>query len=568
MRFSKKLFATILLCSFAALGTGCGARKNDADDAGACRRLESLAVKLSTEIEPLRSSRLGITASDSCIFTYSDEEVRNALKRSRKLETRFSSIPAGRLSAREIDRATVIINWLRGVRFAFNDLESRRWSPLLYCWTAKEALWVMPSRITPPYDGELEAYRKRILRIPSLFSTGEARLTGPAEWHTRRAINELDALAAGLPRLSVLITRRYGASLDAELETVRSSILDFRRFASETLLPASRGRIILGSENLSKIFLYGELINADPNMLIAEGKKQMKRLETEKSSILKRFELERQGLVPAHPRPEPKKNETFESRIELLLKELLSMGEKTQSLGSAPSASVMLAYPASPEYLSRSDRAPYLAIPPPGNTTAAIVTPPFPTTTCRTRLALSAGASRAEDDVLRFTLLCAAPRMLEAERLRCEARDTAAAVFSSVTFEEGWRYLALQELVPDIKKNAPDLYVLVLDDWIRKYARMIVVFSLHSGTMTSESAIGYLVESQHISRDEAEREVLAASISPAVAYQAISMILIEDMIKNVSYVFGYGKPQQELVKFLRESRDLPLSMIVPKTRSG
>ncbi|MDD4857995.1 MAG: hypothetical protein PHD74_07795, partial [Candidatus Krumholzibacteria bacterium] len=495
MRFTRGFIAAVLLCSLGALGTGCGARKNGADDASACRRLESLAVKLSSEIEPLRGSRLGLTASDSLLFTYSDDEVKSALKRSKKLEAQFSGIPAERLGAREIDRATVIINWLRGVRFAFNDLESRRWSPLLYCWTAEEALWVLPSRITPPYDGELEAYRKRLLRIPFLFSAGEAQITDPAEWHVRRAIDELDTLAAGLPRLSALIAKRYGTSLDGELETVRFSILEFRRFASESLLPASRGRLILGSENLSKIFLYGELINADQNMLIAEGKKQMKRLELEKGSILRRFEVERQGLVPAHAGPVSLKDKPFESRIELLLEDMRSWGKKAPILGSSPGAPMALAYPSNPEYLSRSNRAPYLSIPPAGDVTAAPVTPQFSGSACRTRIALSAGVREMQDDAVRFALLCAAPRLLDADRSRCEAKDSTAAVFSSATFDEGWRYLAVQELVPDIKKNDPDLFVLILNDWIRNYARMIVVFSLHSGTMTSESAIGYLVES-------------------------------------------------------------------------
>ena len=135
-------------------------------------------------------------------------------------------------------------------------------------------------------------------------------------------------------------------------------------------------------------------------------------------------------------------------------------------------------------------------------------------------------------------------------------------------FEEAWGYLVLQELAPDIKKSEPELYALMLDDRMMKYARMIVVFSLHAGTMTSDGAIRYFVESLGMPQEDAAHEVLVASTSPTVAYPAISMILVDEMLKNVSYVFGYGKPHEELVKLLREWRDLPLSMIMPKTRSA
>jgi len=567
MRFMRGFAAALVLCSLAWLGAGCGVKKDASAYGDAYRRLASGAMELSTNIEPLRGSRLGIAASDSLLFTYSENEIRGALKRLKRIEAQLSKIPAGSLGERDVDRATVIIDWARGARFAFENLQSHRSSPLLYCWTAEEALWGIPSRITSAPSGEIEAYRRRILRIPTLFSNGQTNLRNPADWHVRHAIERLDTLAAGLPGLAALVRERYGESLDGEIETVRLAILGFRRFASETLLPVSHGRIILGSENLSRIFDYGELINADPNMLIAEAEKQMNRLAGEKGSILRRLELEQRGVLPRTPAAAFGRDEPFESRVERIRGELREAAGEDSTLGTAPGVRAPLAYPARLAYLSQSDRASYFSIPSAGDVAATVVTFPFSAPSCRTYLALSAGAARMSDDALRFALIRAAPRMSEPDRLRCEARDSIAAVFSSATFEEGWRYLALQELIRDVKKNDSELYLLVLDDWMRKYARMTVVLTLHAGTKTSDGATQYLVESLGIPREEAAREVLAASTSPAIAYPAISMILVEDMLKNVSFIFGYGKPQQELAKLLREWRDLPLSMIAPKTQS-
>ncbi|MCX5752326.1 MAG: hypothetical protein NTW97_01635 [Candidatus Krumholzibacteria bacterium] len=164
MRPARSVSAASGLLCLALLASGCAGEKNVPDYAETYRRLASSAVKLYIRIEPLRGSRLGLASADSLLFSYSREETGGAVKSLKNLETQFSKIPAGRLSEEEVDRATVIINWLRGTRFGFEVLDGNRSNPLLYTWAAEEALWVIPSRVVPPYDGELEAYRKRILR--------------------------------------------------------------------------------------------------------------------------------------------------------------------------------------------------------------------------------------------------------------------------------------------------------------------------------------------------------------------------------------------------------------------
>jgi len=567
MRSVRPASAVSALLCLALLASGCAGTKNVPDYTDTYRRLASSAVKLSVGIEPLRASRLGLASADSLLFCYSKEETDGAVKRLKSLESRFSKIPAGRLSSGDVDRATVIINWLRGTRFAFEVLDCSRSNPLLYAWAAEEALWVMPSRIAPPYDGELEAYRKRILRVPDLLASGAANLENPADWHVRHSIERLDTLAASLPRLALLVETRYGARLDRELDAARQAIRSFREYASSTLLPSSYGRLIIGSENLARIFKYDEMIDSDPNMLIAEAEKQIKRIASERTALARRIEYERQVRTRENrPNVPPPANEPFEARVARLREELGASKKREAPLGSPRGAEATLAYRASPRYVSRSAKSPCLSIPLAWDSLAAATAPSISTPPCRIFLALPDGAWRESDEALRFALIRAAARMLDPDRLRCETRDTVSAVFSSATFEEGWRYLVTLELAQDIKKDDPGLYLLVLDDWLGQYARLIVVLALHAGTMTSDAAAQYLVETLNLDRGEAAREVLAASVSPALAYPAVSMILVDEMIKNVSYVFGYDKPQQELAKILLASRDVPLSMIIPKTQ--
>ena len=565
---ARSASAAPALLVLAMLASGCSGEKNIPDYAATYRRLASSAVRLCVQMEPLRGSRLGLASADSLLFSYSKEETAGAVKRLRSLEIQFSKIPAGRLSAGDVDRATVIINWLRGTRFAFEVLGCNRSNPLLYAWAAEEALWVIPSRIVPPYDGELEAYRKRILRIPDLLASGAANLENPADWHVRHAIERLDTLAASLPRLSLLVETRYGTRIDRELEAAGEAIRSFREYASSMLLPSSYGRLIIGSENLARIFQYDEMIDADPNGLVVEAEKRIERITSEKASLAKRIEYgKKDGARENGPGGgSPPSNETFEARVARLIEELEAAKGSRTLPGNPAIAEATLAYPAAPRYISRSAKSPCLSLPPPGSAAMATIASSISTPPCRIFLALPADARRENDAALRFALLCAVPRMLDPDELRCAAKDTVSAVFSSATFREGWRYLVFQELSQEIKKNDPELYLLVLDDWLKQYARLIVVLALHAGTMTSEAATQYLVDTLALDRGAAAREVLAASVSPDIAYPAISMILVDEMIKNVSYVFGYDKPQQELAKILLASRDVPLSMILPRTR--
>ncbi len=565
VRPPRSIRASTVLLLFAFLAAGCGGGENAPDDDAVYRRLASSAVELSIRIEPLRCSRLGFASADSLLFTYSKPETDDALKQLKSLESRFSRIPAGRLDAADVDRATVIINWLRGTRFAFEVLGSARSNPLLYTWAAEEALWTMPSRIAPPYDGELDAYRKRVLRVPRLLSSGTVNLENPADWHLRLALERLDTLEAGLPRLARRVEARYGTSLSPEFDAVRFAIRDFREFAFSALLPAAYGRIIIGSENLTKIFRYDEMIDSDPNMLVAEAEKQIARIEGERAALVRRIEYEReQGAHAETTAVRRPANEPFEAKAARILEELETLDGGGAPAGSPPRERVSLAYPSAPRYISRASKNPCLSIPPACE--AAGIAPASPAPPCRMVLALPAEARRGSEEALRFSLFGAVPRMIEPELRRCEAGDTVSTIFASATFDAGWRYLSVLQLSTDIKKRDPALFNLILEDQRRQYARLVVVLSLHAGTMTSDAAARYLVSTLALESGEAEREVLAASVSPSLAYPAISMILVDEMIKNVSYVFGYAKPQAELAKMLLASRDLPLPMILPKTR--
>jgi hypothetical protein len=589
-----RLAALSALCGLALGLAGCGGGRGEREARGYAGLVRD-AVSLYGRVEPLRASSLGMTRSDSLLFTFSDAEIADALYSLRKLESRYSSFGASRLPDRDIDNIELIAYWLRGEIFALGELKTYRTNPLLYCWAAEEALWGLPSRTAPPYPGELATYRARLRKIPSLFSSARRLLANPAETHARFAKERLDTIAAQFGHLEEVVSARYGESPAAELGEALRSVESFRGFVADTLLSRSIGSAILGTEYLSKIYLYDELLNADPNTLIAKAENLMRRLQSLKGSFERRIEYEKSGgklpraapILPrqgpagakarpapvkpaaplrSEPRPVPIKrqappsNEPLGTRIERLLGELTAETATTYGAKTGP---LEVVYPAHLDYPVRFSKLPEAVIPPAGPLLSQVsYAGPFGAPKqCRPYAFFSRGAAALDDDELRLLLLRALPGVLEPDADRCASRDTLRAIFSSEVYREAWFYLAARDRTANLKAPDPALDILLLDDEIRALALMVVVFRFHGGALTSEEAADYLVLSAGMTRDEAERSVLAASVSPGLAYRGIAMVLMESLTETILYVSGTQRPEQQLRALLLEHRDLPIPFI-------
>jgi len=570
------LIIATALSSLAIVLTGCGREKRAERDAYRYGELVREAVALYRTIEPLRSSRIGMTGADSLLFTFSDEEVSQSLARLKNLEDRFSKFSISRLAPRDVDNAEIVVYWLRGEIFALGEMRSFRSNPLLYCRAAEEALWGIPSRVGSPYPGEEKAYRARLARIPILLANARRLLDDPAETHSRYAAERLDSIAAAFGQLDAVTRERYGESIAPELDRAHESIGAFRRFVGDSLLARSHGKVILGAESLSKILLYDELVDADPNMIAGKAESIMRRLQSLQTSLTKRIEFEEKGSIAPRgaavrgagatrraPAP-PHGDEPFDAEVNRLLAELAPDSAGGVS-GARGTTRLVIRYPARTGYHSYLPKNLSLTIPPAENPPVEIFfTEPFSAPPCLPYGYFSPGARALAENDLRVLLLGATPPVLEMDALRCEDRDTLRAIFSSETFRDGWFYLSTRERAADLRTENPELGVRLLGDEILALARTLVVFRLHAGSMTSDSAARYFVQSIGMSPRDAAREALAASISPGIAYRGIAMVLVENMVETAAYVSGLDRPERKLRDAFRSNRGLPLAIIAAK----
>ncbi len=577
-RRAQVLFAAACL----ALLQGCADNRARAGRAE-FRRLAAEAVRLYTVIHPLRASRLGIVEADSLLFTFGAGEIGDAVEALERLDDRLSALSAAGLSAREIDQARVMINWSRGERFAFERLAIHRTNPLLYAWAAEEALEEMPSRLEPVRPGEAEAYGKRVLATADLFSNGALVLRNPAEASASLAAARLDGLAGRLDGIARLAEGRYGVSFDAEFSIARAAIGDFREFISLAILGGTRGSLILGFENLSRIFLYEEILDIDPNAFLAEAERRIARLAADRVATVRRMEFEKSGArsglaaiagartseAAKTPLPRVSAPAAAETPGELAARcidSLWSSNSRASVFGEARGAKPGLRFPADTRFAGDPTKNPHLSIPLfPAPAVAARVAP-FAAPSCRPLVLVSGDAARIEAAALRYAMLAVSPRLLDADRLVCEAADTVAAVFASETWREGMRHLALIDIADELRTNDPELYLRLLDDWSLRLARTVIVLRIHAGTLTGENAARYVAETALIERKEAEREALAASLSPSAAWSGISLLLVERLLDRMAEPGAAGNPRRETRALLGRSPGLPLSIIDQRIR--
>lgn len=580
MRFGRNGALAAAAIAFLALAGGC-ARDDKARGETEYRRLAREACGLYREVQPLRSSRLGFADADSLLFTFSAEETAAAADRLRRFESRLASLHASGLDARERDEARVILYWARGELFALERIREGQADPLLFAWMIEEAVEQHPARLDPPLPGEAEAYGRRLGRVPALAASAGLLLRNPAEAHTREALARVDALLLRFDSTAARARARYGDGIARPLATAGSAIADFRNYLETDLLPASRGSLLLGYENLSRIFLYGELYDADPNAVIAEAERRIARYAADRTSMARRIEFERPGgpRGASAPPPEaaitraaapavPLTRERLASLVPEAVDTLWSGGSLAKTFGPPRGAKPDVSFDAPTRRFAPLGADAYLSTPGGGDPPLALAIGRDPGGSCRARLLVNPDAALLGEDRLRARLLLASPAALEAALRTCETRDTVAILFASETFREGYRYFATHPAVERMRREDPSAYVRVLEAWTLDLARVIVVIRLHSGTLTAEAASRYIAETAGIGEEEARREVLAATASPSLALPGIAMMTIDRMLERLSQPSGNGKPQDEMRKLLRQSRGLPLPLIEEKIRKN
>lgn len=541
------------------------------------------SVHLYSRLHPLRSSRLALYGADSLLFTFTPDEIEETSEEIERLLNTVSGVAPAYLDERNVDNLVLIMHWLKGERFALDELALYRRNPLLFCWIAEEALYGIPSRIEPPYDGEREAYEKRIARIPRLLENAMHLIENPAAAHVALARERIAALRDALGTLEAGLASRYGQKI-AGLGDVHRALEEFSLFLAADLSQRAHGSIIIGSENLTRIFLYGESLTIDPGWIDREGERAIERLRSRAEAIRERIETIAGMTESMAPNTSgldsvlyaweggqaggPDRVHFAGITDSIVMHDIETLDDIAAGIFRAggPASAPTVAKGMGIEHRQPIPSNPYLMLPSQEPAWIFTIPPsPFGQKPCDEYIVHRAVPATPGPGDYAYALLGVLYPVRESDRILCQSADTVRTILSSETFRDGWRNIHIRDIIDHLRVRKPFLELHLITENIRALARMEVVFRLHAGRFTREAAIEYLMKNiDGLSLEEARSDYLLASASPTVAYRGISLLLIDEIMKRSQLSRSVDSPRNRLYDLLRLHRGLPLSLVMEK----
>jgi hypothetical protein len=546
--FPRKLLG-LLLATATLVSPGCD-RDRHAGEENIYRGLRSEILELYLDTNPLRASQSGFTDADSLLYVYAREDLETTISRIKRLDERLRRLTISHLDEREIEDTRMLLMWLKGERYGLEKLQYYRYNPLLYCWIVGEALWGIPSRPEPPYEGELSAYEGRISQIPELLGNASAAIDNPPRPYVKLAAQHMRKLLDDLPALEATLENRYARRV-ALSETITRSMTGFLGFLEGTLSSQTRGYMILGSENISKIFLYDEGVELDPAGMIQEAEARIRRITTEQANVKRSAggaeDIRRSTIEAGGPALLGLVLETVEDR------------EKRQSRTRSGMERPFEVHFVEKTGLSQD-------VPKSANITLPPVIDALRSSVCiRTTLRPPCSQFLLVDEDqsgigLLYDLLEALSER-EPRMMRCLRADTIRTLFGSSLYRHTVRFMEIEDLIDAFPAEKQLLDEILADEEIRALSRTVVVLELHAGIFTPESATEYLMRKVHISREEADAEVARAYYAPEIAYPGIALLTMDRMAKKASSTRGAEPAEERLRTLLIEKYYAPLQLI-------
>jgi hypothetical protein len=325
-------------------------------------------------------------------------------------------------------------------------------------------------------------------------------------------------------------------------DSVARAITGFLGFLEGTLPSRTRSNMILGTENMAKIFRYGEMIELDPAGLIREAEKQMRRLEIELDN------LERSGALEPSGRA---------VRLDSVLD---TIGKLEGIGGRAASGRGSIALEPARTLGPQPPKNENLGIPAPRARLVSLVSvSPLSPEPCGLTLLYDENASN--ELRLLYDALGALSAREERRRL-CAGRDSVRALLGSDLYSEIVRFMEIDDLIGAFPDERIRLRAMLIGEKRAALARMRLLFGIHAGTMTTEAARDYLVRTLSIGTDEAAAEVMTATYAPTAADPGIALIYLEQMLKEAAKRRDSIGPETRVRRALEEHYYLPPAMII------
>ncbi len=241
-------------------------------------------------LEPHRATTAGIHKHDSEIGIYAKEDFASFLARLKSMESDLKTIDRLALSPSLSIDFEILTNTVQSDIMELEDFRPQERDPNYYLNLISQGVFSLSAREFAPAQARVQSLNARLEKVPALLAHAKKNLSNPPRIFTEIAIEKAKGT---IQYLENEVPQAFSADLPAELQIAfeagniqaQQELRAFLEWLEKDLLPSSRGSFAIGHERFRKRLLLREMIDLSPSAMLAKGKEELDRLQSEASKI-------------------------------------------------------------------------------------------------------------------------------------------------------------------------------------------------------------------------------------------------------------------------------------------
>lgn len=469
-------------------------------------------------LNPVRASWLGIHDYDDRLGDYSEAGFEERSGDLLEYETRLGQIDPSTLPPDEqIDYALVLAE-IRAERWSVEKVADWRRNPALYVQTPLMGLLSLVTRDHAPLPERIRSAIGRLTELRDVLEAGRENVENPPRQFTEVAMQATQAGTTFIRQVLPSLARREPDLEDELLESLDDaevSLDDHMHYLRAELLPASNGEFSIGRELFDERLREWHLLDLDAEGLRAVGERLLaeSRAEIERLAHDIDESSDWPTLVEKAKRDHPAAGELLGAYRQEM--DRLKQFIREHDLVEIPSGE-SLEVVETPSF--QRSVVPYAAYMPPGPFDVD-QNGQFWVTPVNREASPREQATQLQEHCIYGVPITSLHEAYPGHHLQFSwANRSGTAVrrrAQSDLFCEGWAFYCEQLFSEQGYYTDPRTRLFQLKDQLWRSARVVIDASLHSGEMTFEDAVKFLVDQAKLAEAQARAEVRRYIMTPS-----------------------------------------------------
>ena len=237
-------------------------------------------------VDPALATQLGLHEHDKEAPDLSSSAISEMVVQLKTHLKEFEAVNSAELPPQSKIDLKLILSSINGRLLMLDELKEWQRNPDMYSSQASSMIYDLMARNFAPLGERLKSVTAREQKIPAMLAAAKANLNNPPKIYTEIAIDQLggiiDFFKTDVPNTFKSVTDKQSQDefAQANSQTI-AKLEEYQKFLKEEVLPKASDKFAYGADLYAKKLLYDEMVDTPIDQLIADGDKELKRLQSE-----------------------------------------------------------------------------------------------------------------------------------------------------------------------------------------------------------------------------------------------------------------------------------------------